>query len=350
MRPIWATRDLRPGEHAHIAEETLPVFYRLTDGPRRARWGRYKLLKGVEHVRGLLALLRSAAARSADIVHFQWSVLPALDRLAIARFRRAAPVVLTVHDVTPFNGKQVAAVQRNGFLPLLQSVDRLIVHTTGARDALVAASIAPGKIDVIPHGLLAMGDHREARSDTRWRIVQFGRIQHYKGVDLLIEAVGRMTPADRPRVDVVVAGEPLVDPVPLIARARELGVEDAIDFRFEFMSEAAMAELLGSADAFVFPYRTIEASGVLYLVAALGRWIIASDCGAFPAMLGRDGAAGALVDPTDADALAAALTDSIGREPSRPIHADVPSWEEIGALTRATYQRARADWARGERA
>lgn len=346
--PSWATRDLRPGEGRDLPREmTLPIFYPWTDGPRRRGTGMWRYLKGVEHGLGLARLLRSEARRRADIVHFQWAVLPMLDRLAIGRLRRTCPVVLTVHDVTPFNGRDVPLAQRRGFAQVLDSVDRMIVHTPGARDALAAAGHAPARIDLVPHGLLRLPPGVRERGDGRWRIVQFGRIQHYKGVDLLLEALGTLDAATRARLEIVVAGEPMVETGPLLARASELGLEGIVDFRFGHLSEGAMAELLASADAFVFPYRTIEASGVLFLVASLGRWIVASDRGAFPDLLGRDGAAGALVDPEDPTRLAEALQASIGLTPRRSIVADVPSWEEIGRMTRAVYERALAD--RGQR-
>ncbi|MBB3348843.1 glycosyltransferase [Sphingomonas sp. BK069] len=346
VAPTWLTRPLRVGEAADLpAQDTRTLFYRLTDGPRRRQGKAARLLKGVEHAAGLAAALRLTRRMRPDVVHLQWAVLPFLDRIAIRRLRRHAPVVVTVHDATPFNGKQVSVLQRGGFARALAAADRLIVHTDGAKEQLAAAGLPAERIDVVPHGLLGAAiPDRAPATDGRWRIVQFGRIQHYKGVDLLVEALGRIDPATRARIKVVVAGEAQVETAPLIARAAALGLGEAIDFRFGFLSKDAMGALLASADAFVFPYRTIEASGVLHLVAGLRRWIVASDTGAFPALVGRDGAAGALVDPTDADALAAALIASIGREPSRAIDADVPDWATIGRLTREVYARARADW------
>lgn len=345
---VWLTRPLRTGEEVELLPASMrPFFYRRTDGPRRRAQGQGRLLKGAEHLLGLATALRLAARLRPDVVHLQWAVLPLLDRLAVLGFRRRAPVVMTVHDVTPFNGKGVPALQRQGFAGVLAAADRLIVHTSGARDQLVAGGQDPSRIDIVPHGLLTPRAGKPRATGGRWRIVQFGRIQHYKGVDLLIEALGTLAPADRDRIEVVVAGEAQVDTAPLLARAATLGLDRVIDFRFGFLSEQAMGDLLASADAFVFPYRMVEASGVLHLVAGLRRWTIASDVGAFPALLGRAGRAGMLVDPTDAAALGAALTGSIGRVPETGIGEDVPDWTTIGAMTRDVYERARAEWAAG---
>lgn len=342
----WITRPLRDGEEVALAPAAMrPLFYRWTDGPRRRTDRLGRLAKGVEHALGLAATVREAARTRPDIVHLQWAVLPPFDRIAVDRLRAHAPVVMTVHDTTPFNGKDVPAMQRRGFARVLAAADRLIVHTAGARDQLVAGGHDAARIDVVAHGLLTPAAGTPRRPGPRWRIVQFGRIQHYKGVDLLVEALGTLPPEVRARIEVVVAGEAQLDTAPLVARAAALGLTDTIDFRFGFLSERETGALLGSADAFVFPYRMIEASGVLHLVAGLGRWVIASDVGAFPALLGRDGQAGRLVDPTDSAALGRALADSIDRVPARSIGAHVPDWDAIGEETRKVYALARQSWA-----
>lgn len=353
LRPSWATRRLRPGEAAELGPDVTRLhFYPLSDGPRRSA-GPRRGLKGVEHIDGMRRLLGLVGRGGVDLVHFQWLVLPRIDAFVMRRIRRRCPVVLTVHDTLPYNGKAVDRLQRDGFDAALKVADRLIVHTGTARQMLAARGIAAERIAVVPHGLLAPPARAEAarpRSDGRWRIVQFGKLQDYKGVDVLVEALGLLSREQRAGLSVVVAGEPLIDMAPLRARAEALGLTaDTLEFRLFRHDDDAVAALLGEADAFVFPYRAIEASGVLFLVAAAGKWLIASDLGAFSTMIGHDGEAGALVGPGDPVALAAALDGSIGRVPSRRIADGVPGWPEIGMLTRAVYRDAARAWQAGDR-
>src|SRR5690349_8134794 len=99
VEPVWITRPLRNGEEVELPRAAMrTIFYCRTDGPRRRADGRGRLLKGVEHALGLRAALREAARTHPHVIHFQWAVLPLLDRLAMARFRTRAPVVMTVHD------------------------------------------------------------------------------------------------------------------------------------------------------------------------------------------------------------------------------------------------------------
>lgn len=338
VKPVWLTRPLRANEMAEIPSANVrPIFYGFTDGLRRRDGRHWRVLKGFEHVGGLC---RSAMiARSGfDVVHFQWTVLPRVDIRAIALMRRHAPVLLTVHDTTPFNGKSVNRMQVDGLEDVLRLVDALIVHTDAGRETLRERGVDADRIHVVPHGPLDLrGAEAEVRRPGLWRIVMFGRLQDYKGLDVLIEAAGLLDSETRARIEIVVAGEPMTDLAPLVMRVQALGLQDVVQIRPHRLDEGAMSALLHSADAFVFPYRAIESSGVLFLVAALGKWMVASDLGSFRTMI-ANGENGTLVEPNDPTRLAAALRSSIGREVTGAPPA-APDWVEIGGMTRQVYER-----------
>jgi len=338
----WARRDLRSGEDCELREGPGDVrFYAFTDGANRKVGAFWKLFKGLEHWAGLRRL--EQAAHTADVVHFQWTPLPRLDQTAMRRIARLRPVVLTVHDTEPFNGATVSAVQRAGFDAVFNAADHLIVHSDGARATLTRRGVPADRISVIPHGPLHLRCQPQPAPDKvpgRWRVVLFGRLQSYKGVDLLTEAAGQLDPAARDQLEIIVAGEALIDLAPLQARADELGLTTpGFQLRPGRLSEQAMADLLGSADTFVFPYRAIEASGVLFLVAGLHKWIIASNLGAFGDLLARGPDHGRLIPAGDITALASALSESVGRQPDPLGNRWAPEWDEIGARTCAVYER-----------
>lgn len=290
-------------------------------------------------------LPRLVADESVDIVHFQWLLVPLIDRAAIRRLRRHCPVVVTVHDTEPFNGKAVSAAQRAGLLAAYDAADRIIVHRPAGRELLSARGLDGDRISVVPHGLLSK--RRVTPNDRepgRWRILLIGKLQHYKGVDLLIEAIGRLDQSVRDQLSITIAGEPIIPIPPLAERIRTLGLPpELVDLRPRQLQQAEFDALIDAADAFVFPYRSIEASGVLFSVLSANRWIIASNIGAFADLLG-DGAAGTLVPPGDPDALAEAIAASIGRHPKRDPGQTVPGWRQIGAMTRDVYCEAADSW------
>lgn len=349
VKPSWATRWLRTGEEDELGDTAMPIFYPISDGPRRRSGKVWRAVKGIEHFLGLRTLLRQVTATRPDIVHFQWAMLPLLDVATIKQIRRVCPVVLTVHDLEAFNGKAVHPLQRRGIDRLWHTVDSLIVHTKAGRRTLIAAGIDGARIAVVPHGLLGRHTGVLERSPSlgRWRIVQFGRIQAYKGADLLVEALGQLDPVTRNRLSVTIAGEPQIDMVPIKRRAAALGLDAAtLVFRLKRYSHVEMDALFADADAFVFPYRKIEASGVLYEIAPLRRWIIASRLGAFTELLGDKAGAkmGTLIAAGDPALLAAALKDSIDRVPAGNLSDTIPDWTVIGAKTCAVYAAATDQW------
>ena len=253
----------------------------------------------------------------------------------------------TVHDTTPFNGSPSHALQSRGFRLALAAADRLIVHTVAGRDRLAALGIAPERIAVIPHGPL--GGHlapRDPPQDGRLTLVAFGKMRPYKGLDVLVEALARLDDDTRARLRVIVAGEPMLDLAPLRRRIADAGLSGTIDLVARRLDDAETAALLDAADAFVFPYREIEASGVFYLVQGLGRWLIASRLGAFAEAI-EDGISGRLVAPEDPQALADALREVAcdRRRPTAPPR--VTGWDAIARATLEVYAAASSDRASG---
>lgn len=337
----WATRRLRDHEEPELDPAIQRrIFYPVTDRGRRLDSTLWRHFKGFEHIAGLAALV--ALARRFDVVHFQWAMVPYLDAVATRILQSmSVPVVLTVHDTTSFNGKVMSRWQTGGTQAMWRTASHIIVHTATSREAVVSAGANPDRVTVVPHGPIAKpAGAAISRKSGRWRIILFGRLQSYKGVDILIEALGKLDPAVRDQLDVVVAGERVIDLEPLAARAEALGLSHILQFKPQYFSSAEMGDLLSSADCFVLPYRAIDASGVLYLVSQFERWMIASDLGAFREEIGDDMEAGELVPANDVSALAAAIQRSIGRRPLRLARSRTCTWEEIGIRTRDVYQRA----------
>ncbi len=334
---LWATRGLRDGEKPDLPEaQTAPIFYPGHEASAKQGGAAAKLRKAMSHIGSLKRMIALSKSWPADIVHLQWSVLPAADLRAIRKLRRTAPVVLTVHDTTPFNGNPTSKLQVMGFPQVLAQVDHVIVHTSRGREALIRAGCGEDRLSVIPHGPFSLDlsqTKTPAPRDPRWSVVLFGRLQDYKGADILIEALATLPQATRDALRVIIAGEPFCDLAPAQAKAAQENLN--VEWRLGWLSDADMAALMVEADALVFPYRRIEASGVYYLTKSLRKWVIASDLGAFGDEITPE--TGHLVPPGDAFALAAALSESIGKTPARgSIGTD---WSDIGQQTAALYDR-----------
>jgi len=331
-------RPLRAGEAA-LDVPHVKAFYRIFDGAPKRLGAFGAALKALEHCYDGLRFALSKHPKN-TVIHFQWLAFPLVDGLLISLLKLRARVVVTVHDTMPFNGTPTSRLQSFGVMRALRKADRTIVHTQTGKARLVAAELSGAAIDVIPHGPLGDGlDIVPRRQNDRWTLIAFGKIRPYKGLDVLVEALATLDASVTERLQVIVAGEAMMDLTEIKARISASGLDACITFREGFLNDTELAALFAEADGFVFPYKEIEASGVLYLVGGLGRWIIASKLGAFVDAI-EDGVSGDLVPPEDPAALGRAIAQSVTarKEPTSAPH--VATWDEIADRTLDVYHAA----------
>ena len=342
----------RPGPDDNGAEgiSLAPHFYRMADSqaarrlPTSARLG----LKGIDHAASMLLLLRRLHRERPDVIHFQWLPLPLVDGRLLGLFRKVAPLVLTVHDTNPFNGDPSASLQQRGFFRSLDGFDRLIVHTAQGRERLCSAGVPANRVLVLPHGmLLDPPPYADDPMTGSMTFLLFGKVKPYKGLDLLIEAFATLPPLLRGDARIWVVGKPYMDLAPLQALAERLGIADRLVIEPRFVGDDEVAGLFAPGTVAVFPYREIEASGVLSIALACGRPVIASNLGNFAETV-TDGLQGHLVPPGDVPALAAAMAHMLSdrdfaascSRQARALVDAVPTWDGIAALTADAYRSA----------
>jgi glycosyltransferase involved in cell wall biosynthesis len=162
---------------------------------------------------------------------------------------------------------------------------------------MAAAGVFPERLRWIPHFVEPVPERSVEGSGP---VVVAGRLSPEKGVDTLIDAIGRLT--EPVRLDV--AGEG-----PDRARLEELATRTA-DGRVRFLGRLDSAEmdaLIGDAVAVVLPSRWYENQPMIVLEAfARGVPVVASDLGGTPELI-RHGTDGFLVPPDDPVSLASAL-------------------------------------------
>lgn len=335
---------------AGVGVATLGLFKQ----PASTLPGSLRLLaKGFRHIDGLFRTLRALRRLQPDVIHVQWLPLPLIDLAFVPLFRRIAPVVLTVHDSNPYNGDGPWLL-RFGSLLATRRFDRWIVHNELSERQLSARGLPKARLHRIAHGLLSRASvgrrgGQTVRTHRRVQLLQFGKIKDYKGVDVLLNALGHLSDEQRERCRVSIVGRPYVDTTPYLDLVKQHRLETSVDLRFDFVSDEEMAALFDQADALVFPYRGIDTSGVLMAVIASGIPVVASGIGCFSEML-VDGREGRLVVPDDPKALADALIDVIDnpdklsamRSEMVALRERIPSWERIAEETTAVYERAQA--------
>jgi glycosyltransferase involved in cell wall biosynthesis len=155
--------------------------------------------------------------------------------------------------------------------------------------------------------------------DGRPRLLFFGVVRPYKGVDVLADAVALVTSP----VSVTVAGEPWgPDERALLGRLADAGAT-VID---RYVSDAELAALVDAADLVVLPYRHSAASGPLAVAMAAGLPVVVSDLA--PLREAAEGYAGVrFAAPGDPAALAAAIDDATANLVGRRFD-DPRSWND----------------------
>jgi glycosyltransferase involved in cell wall biosynthesis len=304
----------------------------------------------------MFQLLRHLARERPDVIHFQWTPLASIDSRFIPQFRRIAPTILTAHDSKPYNDNPRSRLQRLGATEIFRRFDHVIVHTKAARQRMIDYGVNTNRVSIVPHGLLLepfRADTKEVRQDRRVEILLFGQIKPYKGADVLIRAIGELPEPAKQRCRVRIVGRPEMNMQPLLDLVNQLGLRDIIEFDLRFVPDSELPKLMTDADIHVFPYREIDASGVLMLGLAAGRPVVASRIGLFEELLG-DLKLNKLIEPNSPAALASALAPLIADDSYRSgaareiiqMRGSISNWGEIATRTISVYDKARNDYTR----
>jgi glycosyltransferase involved in cell wall biosynthesis len=326
------------GEGYAVAER----FYR-----RAARYGvearsRRRAMRLVEHLPDMLRFHRRPG--SADVRHYQWLPLEAIDLHLVPRDR---PRVMTMHNVIRRgDGRSSRGMVRR----LAERMDGVVVHTRHGARLLAELGVPAGRVRVIPHGAFDHLTRQRAEEPlppelaaVRDPIVLcFGTVRPYKGVDVLIEAFRQVRGAE-----LWVVGRPLkgsMEPYHRLARA----APGRVRFVTRYVGEAQIPAFFRRADLVVLPHRSVDQSGVLYVALAFGKAIVMSAVGGFEEAV-QDHGVGRLVPPGDPDGLAAAVSELLEDPAERAelgqraaAAATGPySWDEVARRTLQLYEELR---------
>lgn len=305
-------------------------------GRRLSSAAEIRLLEGrVRDVRALRRVLdvRRAVAWPDAVVHMQDGVVND-PRLPIAARARPGRFALTVHDpVTHPGDPQEGWHQRWSHGALRRSAGVVFVHGEVLRDELRDAGVRT-PIDVVPHGADAPDPKPLPQSPT---LLFFGRISHYKGLDVLCDAmveVWRSVPA----TNLVIAGNGPLPAHPVLSDAR-------VRVQHEHVPEDTLPDLFAAASAVVLPYRQASQSGVGSQAKTHGRALVVTDAGGLPELV-ADGS-GLVAQAGSSSELAArlvrvlteaGLASRLAEAGARTV-ATGSSWESVAALTLESYQR-----------
>lgn len=253
----------------------------------------------------LLRRVRAAVPAALVLPYWTWAWAP----LHLALLRRAnVPAVAVVHNAADHDASWP---QRRSARAVLRRCHGYLCHAGEVAEAVRRAF--PGR-PVSVHPLPAIAGARADRDAARRQlgvpegataVLCFGLIRPYKGVEVLLEAVG-LLPLGSPLV-VLLAGEPWGEVGATITqRLGDPGVAGRVRAHLRWVAEEEVAWWAAAADAAVLPYRRATGSAVAALMLGYGLPLVASRVGGLQEVV-EDGRNGLLVPPGDAPALASAL-------------------------------------------
>jgi starch synthase len=267
-----------------------------------------------------------------DIIHVNERNLGFFPILALLRSKK---IVLTIHDPVPHIGSE------SWYLGLetaayLHKAPNIIVHGEKFRHYYPNKSVF-----VIPHGEYGrfkfISGELSEEDDT---ILFFGRINKYKGIDILLKSMKEVWNV-RPQTRLIIAGEG-----DLKALGIEIEGENRIEMINSYVPNEEVSKLFQRSSIVVLPYIEGSQSGVLATALALGKPTIATRVGCFEEII-ENGKNGMLVNPGDSEGLRDAILELLGNGSLRQdigknakVYSDAfMQWNSIAKLTLESYQK-----------
>ncbi len=254
--------------------------------------------------------------------------------MGAAVHRAGRRFALMVHDADPHPGDGFP-LQMQLQRRLIGQADALVALSTHVAERLRQTGAASGK-PLLRSGLPPFvfattplpppGAHPGP-----FRLLSFGRLLPYKGLDLLADSLAALAP--RAGIEVRVVGQG-----PASAALARLAAMPNVTVENRWVPEGQVAELLGWADGLVLSHREASQSGVAAAAIAAGRRVVATRVGGLVEQLGGEALA-TLCEP-DAAAIAAAITQMMA-SPHQAAPRDDPwtAWQRTVAALVADLSR-----------
>lgn len=247
--------------------------------------------------------------------------------------RTGVPIVAIIHDAQnhPGDGYPFQAVlQRH----LIRQADHIVTFSTYVAEALRNAK-HPVRCPILalkhpPFGARVAKPNGKVAASAPFshggvpRILMFGRLLAYKGLDLLAEALPKISAPFECRI---------VGLGPESAELRALDALPNVTVENRWVPEDELVTLVEWADLVVLPYREASQSGVGALAIANGRYVVATKVGGLIEQFGSDSQA-TLCEPNP-QAIATALKTALGgSSATRPYEDPEEAWETLALAIR----------------
>jgi glycosyltransferase involved in cell wall biosynthesis len=221
--------------------------------------------------------------------------------------RLKQPLIYCAHDPEPHPGDYARALQRMTQTVLLRRACRVVALSEYAAGRLRTRGVGAKKLKVVPLTSVFEPQPQSVRAEGPVRLLFAGRMIPYKGVDILADALVRLSLRDDWRLTVSGSGPALDD-----ATARRFAYPQVERVGRDWLSDAELDALIAGCDVLLAPYRSATQSGLVAQALAYGRPCVVTPVGALREQVDGD-VAGLVAADVGAAAFAAAMEAVLDR-------------------------------------
>lgn len=288
----------------------------------------------LDHLHRVKQTLRSLRP---DLVHITG---PHLWNVEIVRWLRRQRILIahTIHDLDPHHGVTYGRLLHVWNRMIIRSVDHIVVHGNVYRRRLIAGGSDPGRITctLLTHLFLSHRARKELEQGElavsyEPIVLFFGRIEAYKGVDVLLRAFERRVRLSsevgtEQNVRLILAGPGTVNSNWKVDRGA------GVEWRNRLIGDEEGIDLFKRCSVVVLPYRDATQSALIAAAYFFRKPVIVTDVGALPEYVEQE-RTGLVIEAAHAEG---ALAEALARILAKPGYK-----EALGSAGRAWYDEQR---------
>jgi glycosyltransferase involved in cell wall biosynthesis len=240
----------------------------------------------MDDIDDLSALASSIEANELDAIILQFN-FGFFNHEKLAQFvesQKSAGRVIVIDMHATNDPPQAPHKKLANFVPALEMVDRLLVHSIADMNRLKSLGLSDNLV-LFPHGILDASVSVSDKKDSGLgSIATYGFCLPHKGLEEVVRAVGLLRDAGKPvQLKMVNAEYPVDFSADLAGRLRSqiegLGLGERATLETRFLSDAESLEILKSVDLVVFAYHPTSesASGAVRYGLASGKPTLVTD-------------------------------------------------------------------------
>lgn len=213
--------------------------------------------------------------------------------------------LLVVHEATPHPREPfyMNLMKKAGLPKSITGADHLVTLTDHVKRIVMDKySVSDSDISVIPHGIFSYytaSSPQKLPEKGLTRIIYFGRIEYYKGLDLLVDAYSKLEKAHSNLILEVWGSGSLADVKEKLTELQNVKIEN------RWVGESEIPKIFEQAHICVLPYRDASQSGIVGIASDAGVPIVATPAAGLVEQL--KGAGAIIADDINADALCDAI-------------------------------------------